>query len=595
MRAVLRPYVTAGIALAGASVIAAAPVTPVAGPTVEHQATQLLASSVANIPANLLITLINVPYYESLALKEYAYALGPPGQTGGVPGWIPPAATVGNGLDPGADGIPGTADDLYTRGGTGSWYMESHSGNTWGWDDGNWPQLAAIGHFIAPYEFSLSIAQQLQTFAQAEFIAGADVNCEFQCSDVLGYVGRWLVFVTPLSELLSGTTFPETVNAFPDVQPIWAGEPAKLEPLVPLQAIADYFMQDPSDNPILLPDPAEVLSDFVKLQIDIATNFNPVARGSFLYWGAPTLYSIPAGMAGAVQNFTGIPNQFLIPPWEGFGGESESGPNAGPESLITGLPAGLDYLVRGLSGYLRPSTYLEASLSNTLLRTFAAGSLPGSDIARILTGLDPASVLALGNNLLQAESTNPQDLSATSRLGGVLGNEFDSGLTEEGATAPAPPAGRFANAISSVVDTFTGANGRLVTLDVAPRLDETRGRHAAPDSPLQVPPSNASDPSPDTGQSGAVVNSAPLGNVSPDPVGATTSTDEATPGTNIVRHSRKFTPPIGGVSGAPGSNAAGAAGGGTHRPGATIRSVAKEVHKAVKKALGGASRDDSDE
>ncbi len=51
---------------------------------------------------------------------------------------------------------------------------------------------------------------------------------------------------------------------------------------------------------------------------------------------------------------------------------------------ITGLPAGFAYLVQGLLGYLNPSTYLGTSLGNTLLRTYAEGSLPGSDIARLL-------------------------------------------------------------------------------------------------------------------------------------------------------------------------------------------------------------------
>src|SRR5215203_1057169 len=80
-----RPYMTAGIALVGACAIAVSPVTPSLPDlsleqlaTVEQPATRLLAS-VANIPANLLIMMANIPYYESLALQEYAYALGPGG------------------------------------------------------------------------------------------------------------------------------------------------------------------------------------------------------------------------------------------------------------------------------------------------------------------------------------------------------------------------------------------------------------------------------------------------------------------------------------------------------------------------------------
>ena len=185
MQVAVRPYVTAGVVLAGASLIAA---TPIAAPVQRHVSTAAVrltsgggdilsdlgnlgglttdlgdlgnlgglttdlgdlgnlgglttdlgslanfgglldSGSLLNIPYNLFADVVNIPYEESLALQEYAYALGPAGLPGGAPGWIPP-------------GAPGFGDptDLYTLGGTGSWYMES-IGNTWGWDDGNWPQ-----------------------------------------------------------------------------------------------------------------------------------------------------------------------------------------------------------------------------------------------------------------------------------------------------------------------------------------------------------------------------------------------------------------------------------------------------------------------
>ncbi|MGH3562451.1 MAG: hypothetical protein ACRDTN_11785, partial [Mycobacterium sp.] len=79
-------------------------------------------SGMQNIPYNLFADVLNIPYYESLASQEYGFALGPPGSTGGVPGWIPPGATVANGgVDP--------STDQYTLGGTGSYWYES-VGNT---------------------------------------------------------------------------------------------------------------------------------------------------------------------------------------------------------------------------------------------------------------------------------------------------------------------------------------------------------------------------------------------------------------------------------------------------------------------------------
>ena len=93
-------------------------------------------------------------------------------------------------------------------------------------------------------------------------------------------------------------------------------------------------------------------------------------------------------------------------------------------SLDHGLPAGIDHLVRGLLGYLDPSTYLRISLGNTLLRTYADGSLPGSDIVGQLIGMDPASVLTLANSVPETGtgSTASPASGIGSPLAGLLGS-----------------------------------------------------------------------------------------------------------------------------------------------------------------------------
>ena len=129
MHAALRPYVTAGIALVGASMIAVTPVTPsLPGLPVEQTATRLLASSgsIANIPVNLAHRdgqhpVLRVVGLTGVCVRPRAARLGRRGA-----GMDSPGATVANGgVDPGPDGVEGTADDLYARGGTGSWYTES--------------------------------------------------------------------------------------------------------------------------------------------------------------------------------------------------------------------------------------------------------------------------------------------------------------------------------------------------------------------------------------------------------------------------------------------------------------------------------------
>jgi hypothetical protein len=111
-----------------------------------------------------------------------------------VAGWIPPGATV---ADSGVDPIT----DQYTLGGTGSWWMES-IGNTWGWDNGNWPQVDALVHFFLPFQWTEGLTESIQSVAQSAFIDGSGVNCEFECSNVLGYLGGWL---TNLGNVFSST------------------------------------------------------------------------------------------------------------------------------------------------------------------------------------------------------------------------------------------------------------------------------------------------------------------------------------------------------------------------------------------------------
>jgi hypothetical protein len=446
MHASARPYAIAGSALLASSVIAVTPAVQPAALRVANMDVRLVDSGslltdltgalgnldpltslgslslpdfgsldlggLENIPYNLFADVANIPYYESLALEEYAYALGPADTTGGVAGWIPP-------------GAPGFGDptDFYTSGGTGSWYMES-IGNTWGWDNGNWPQLDALLHFALPFSFTESLADQIQTFAQAELIDGAAVNCEFECANPLAYLGGWLHGDTPLLSLLNGTTFPNILedsvgaNGFPDIVNIadptvtvnevtgtgviWSGAPAQLNPLAPLEAIASNLTASPSADPIQLPDFANVFTSAGQLGQDLSSDFNPFATGSFLFWGAPTLYSIPAAIGGTIQDFTGIPNQFINPDinpipdigWQPLGAEPITGYTDGPSSLLTGLPTGFEYLGQGLLGYLNPEIYLQAVENDFGLLTNPTALL--DDIPLLGYLFDP-STLGLGS------------------------------------------------------------------------------------------------------------------------------------------------------------------------------------------------------
>jgi hypothetical protein len=363
-----------------------------------------------NIPYNLFADLANVPYNDALAVEEIDYALGPPDTTGGVPGWIAP----------GTPDSAISATDQYMLGGTGSWWMES-LGNTWGWDDGNWPQVVGYLMALLPFpQFTLPLAQQLQEFAQAEIVDGAGVNCEFECSSATSYTGGW--FHTPIQDLLnpSGFTYPSVLqgNVGVDGQStdvIWSGQ--HVPPLDLSAPGTDFFnslLLPPADNPIEPVNLLNVITNYSTLWQELGTDWvNADATGSFAYWGAPTLYSIPSLIGGEIQDFTGIPNQFGFPTDQPHGAEPDWGTTAGPAQLLSGLEQGLQYLLSGpggpadgpdgtggggLLGYLDPST-LSAALNTDFGNLF--GSLdPSALSADLSTAFDPSTISADLSGLL---------------------------------------------------------------------------------------------------------------------------------------------------------------------------------------------------
>ena len=386
-------------------------------------------SSVLWIPYNIFADIVNIPYTESQALQEYAYALGPAGSTGGVAGWIPPGATV---ADQGVEVING--QDYYTSGGTGSWWMES-IGNTWGWDNGNWPQMDALLHFVLPLQWTEGLAESVQSVAQSSFIDGAqDANCEFQCSDLVGYLGGWL---THLGNVFNSTypitttdtigengaasaTFPDgVVNVGPlgtETTAIWSGQQVPFNPLLqPFEAIWQNAIEGPANNPIMLPDIGNVFDSAAKLGQDITNDFDPLIQGSFAYWGADTLYSIPSVIGGLVHDASLglIPNEFVLP---NNGAEPITGYLDGPASLPQGLQDGFKFLADGLAKYFDPSTYLAgASLADA-----SAGAT--TDASNLLGSLgDPGGLLAelsslmpnLGTDLASMAPQLSADLSSS--------------------------------------------------------------------------------------------------------------------------------------------------------------------------------------
>jgi hypothetical protein len=390
---------------------------------------------IENIPYNLFADIVNIPANEIAALGIYAEALGPAGgdefvmnTTTGALSQLPFNTPVPSGDIP--LGIAGT----------GSWYMES-LGNTWGWDDGNFPQLDGLFNMLLPFpQFTTPLAEEAQIFLEAEIVDGAANNCEFECSDLLGYFGSW--FNTPLTQLLSGYTFgdvPEdtvgqNVGSVVNLGPppfgppdsgdtIWSDTSATLNPLLPFESLATNLTGSPASNPIEIPNIETLSTNLGNLFTDYKTDFNPFETGSYVYWGAPTAYTVPSLIGGLVQSATGIPNQFPLP---NEGAEPVSGYGDTPSSLLTGLPQGFEYLVHGLLGYLDPETYLTA-LSTDFSTLTGALSDPTALLGDIpflgLLGLDdPSSLFGPLDLSSLVGSTDPSSLFGPLDLSSLLGS-----------------------------------------------------------------------------------------------------------------------------------------------------------------------------
>ncbi|MDT5197548.1 MAG: hypothetical protein QOH20_4302, partial [Mycobacterium sp.] len=181
MHAGVRRYVVASAALLSASVIAVTPVEPqrpdfpVASPAV-----RLAADSIANVPLNLLQAILSVPANEVKALH-------------------------------------GLADSLVA---SGNWFVLTPT-NVFGWDTANPEMLKQLVNVLLPFPaISVPLGDALNVIAEAELPMNA--NCTLECPDVYPLLKGF--FQVPLTQLISGYTFPTVINPVGGYEEEWSGE-----------------------------------------------------------------------------------------------------------------------------------------------------------------------------------------------------------------------------------------------------------------------------------------------------------------------------------------------------------------------------------
>ncbi len=307
---------TAGVALVGASVIAGTPVASAAAASpseiriVRSEVGLAAASSLLNVPINLITDIINIPYNEVQAVDYLSRSLifsGP---------WFVVSATNIWGVDPGDPGhfmstvnllvpfpaLSGLGLDQSDQTGLGQqlWHFVAAElpVNKFCDADGCPPAVP-----ISPITGITSVDQTLWglalTFGLYGFAPGASVKFPLY--------NNW--FAVPISDLVSGYTFGPDQPGYTDPSgPVypgfgfagttevdgpngpeylmpWADTTFKLDLSKPFQNYFDHLMADPATNPIHLPSLVEIGRTIQTLAAALVIAFDPLTPGSGLCTG----------------------------------------------------------------------------------------------------------------------------------------------------------------------------------------------------------------------------------------------------------------------------------------------------------------------
>ena len=342
----VRPHAAAaGVALLGASVIAVTPVAPPPPPEMRVATAEVrlaAAPSVLNVPVNLLIDLINIPYNEVQAVDYLSRSLifsGP---------WFVVSATNIWGVDPGDPGhfmstvnllvpfpaLSGLGLDQSDQTGLAQqfWHFVATQlpVNEYCDADGCPPGVP-----ISPITGITTVDQTLWglalTFGLYGFAPGASVKFPL--------FNNW--FAVPISDLVGGYTFgpdqPGYANPSGPVYPgfgfagttvdpetgenlmPWANTTFRLDLSKPFQNYFDHLMADPATNPIRLPSLVEIGRTLQTLAAALVIAFDPLTPGSGLCTGGlgncswlPPALDYP-GIVQGIENLW--PGNTIIQEW----------------------------------------------------------------------------------------------------------------------------------------------------------------------------------------------------------------------------------------------------------------------------------------
>ncbi|KMO75353.1 hypothetical protein [Mycolicibacterium chlorophenolicum] len=321
MRTSARSYVTAGVALMGAGVISATPVTsqldlrmanydvnlvaatqscaagsssalcaePTGLPAAAPFVSTTDSTNMFNIPANLFIALANTPYNFFTALGDGNVHLG--GEPDGGPSFQP--TYEGITLTQPDGNVVGLGADLYYG---GSWWVYSPT-NILGTDTADVPRYQALANVLVPFPaLSVPLGNMFAAIAasQLPMNSGCTGTGPGACDDPTAILSK-MFDLRHIGALFSpeGYTFPETREGIscsadgqcyvkdPDGQEVpWSGETVKLDPTKPFTSFYDSLTGTPDFSQIKPVTPELITASLTSLGRGLNTAFNPFVLGT---------------------------------------------------------------------------------------------------------------------------------------------------------------------------------------------------------------------------------------------------------------------------------------------------------------------------
>ncbi|UXA11013.1 hypothetical protein KXD97_23545 [Mycobacterium sp. SMC-8] len=322
MPAVARTYVTAGVALVGAGVISAAPITtpqplhrtasfevglvaatascepgdssavcssPSGLPSATPFTPTADSTNVFNIPANLFIALANTPYNFFTALGPGNVQLG--SEPDGGPSFQPTYEGVT--LNQPDGNVVGLGANLHYG---GSWWVYSPT-NILGTDAADVPRYQAITNLLVPFP-ALSVPLGNMVAAIAASQLPMDEGCtgtgSGACENPSGITSK-MFDVRAIAALFSpeGYTYPEAREGItcsedgqcyvkdPDGREVpWSGQTVKLDPTTPFTSFYNSLTGTPDVSSIKFVTPELVLASLASISRGLNTAYNPFVPGT---------------------------------------------------------------------------------------------------------------------------------------------------------------------------------------------------------------------------------------------------------------------------------------------------------------------------